>query len=365
MLTKGRTPVKKEHVAGELRRQIIDGKLRPGERLPTRTALEDTFQTSTATVQSALDDLVRDGFVRVHGRRGTFVKDELPFRTRYAFVFPRDPANHAEWPRFFTAIASEVMRANMASGIELPIYVGVNDKDSEGYRNLAYDIRARRLAGVVFVAECSSMAMGSLIGDVDLPVVSIADIPELTVPKTSFDVESMIDKALDYFLCIGKKSVALLAIDDWLGPYGDHWAEGIRMRGMETRPYWTQTFHYTLSRPARNCANMLARSRTLEVFDALFIADDNIVAAASQGIVDAGSEAVRGLEIVAHCNFPLIDSLPIPLKRIGFDSQMIVSSCIGNINARRSGGKWDSRIEIPALFDHELPNALLNEMTVH
>ncbi|MDR3708674.1 MAG: GntR family transcriptional regulator [Capsulimonadaceae bacterium] len=352
---RGRTPVKKDHVARELRQQILSGKLQPGDRVPTRTDLEEAFQTSTATVQSALDDLVRDGFVRVEGRRGTFVTQDLPFLTRYGFVFPRDPATTAEWPRFFTAIANEVLRANMTSGIQLPIYAGVNNPKSDGYRELEHDVLTRRLAGLVFVSESAMLTHKPLIEEAGLPVVRIADIPGLPAPWIMLDGEAYIDKALDYFLQKGKRRVAVLALHDWIVERGEYLRTALAKRGMETRSYWTQGFHYTLTASTRNCTELLLRSRTLDPFDALLISDDNIVSAAAEGIAAAGDGAAQGLEVIAHCNFPPTDAVAMPIKRLGFDVRRIVAECVRSIDQQRDGGDYAQCIRIPPMFDHELP----------
>jgi len=66
-----RTPVKQEFILNRVRGDIVGGRLSPGDQLPTRQALEQEFQVSSATLQRALDQLIRDGFIYARGSMGT------------------------------------------------------------------------------------------------------------------------------------------------------------------------------------------------------------------------------------------------------------------------------------------------------
>ncbi|MDX3247072.1 GntR family transcriptional regulator [Streptomyces sp. ME18-1-4] len=65
-------------VADDLRRQITNGRIGPGDRLPSESALADRYKVSTATLRSALAVLQGEGLVeKIHGK-GNFVR--RPFR---------------------------------------------------------------------------------------------------------------------------------------------------------------------------------------------------------------------------------------------------------------------------------------------
>jgi DNA-binding GntR family transcriptional regulator len=77
----GRAP-KYHRVADALRREIRDGDLPPGERLPAETALVDRFRVSLPTVRQALSVLRAEGLIEsIHGV-GTFVKDQRRLQRR-------------------------------------------------------------------------------------------------------------------------------------------------------------------------------------------------------------------------------------------------------------------------------------------
>ncbi|MFB6598241.1 GntR family transcriptional regulator [Streptomyces diastaticus] len=64
-------------VADDLRRHITTGRIGPGERLPSESALADQYKVSTGTLRSALAMLQGEGLVeKIHGK-GNFVRRPL------------------------------------------------------------------------------------------------------------------------------------------------------------------------------------------------------------------------------------------------------------------------------------------------
>lgn len=72
-----------------LEREIADGQVKPGERLPTEFELADRFQVNRHTVRRALAEMEEKGLLRVEQGRGTFVHEHVidyavGKRTRFA-----------------------------------------------------------------------------------------------------------------------------------------------------------------------------------------------------------------------------------------------------------------------------------------
>lgn len=61
-----------------LRKAILDGRLKPGQRLPSICDLCQSLKISRATVLRSLEDLQRQGYVHSSLRSGAFVSKELP-----------------------------------------------------------------------------------------------------------------------------------------------------------------------------------------------------------------------------------------------------------------------------------------------
>ncbi|MFD7772051.1 GntR family transcriptional regulator [Streptomyces sp. NPDC059787] len=67
-----------QQAAADLRRQILSGRLKPGERLPAVRALQQQYAIAGMTARAALHALRAEGLVDVVQGRGSFVADPLP-----------------------------------------------------------------------------------------------------------------------------------------------------------------------------------------------------------------------------------------------------------------------------------------------
>jgi DNA-binding GntR family transcriptional regulator len=74
----GRAPYRR--LAEELRREIAEGRLSPGDRLPSVRQLAERHGVASMTVQSALRELQGDGLIRSDPGRGTYVRDDASER---------------------------------------------------------------------------------------------------------------------------------------------------------------------------------------------------------------------------------------------------------------------------------------------
>ena len=351
----GRKPIKKGQIISQIRQRILEGELSPGSRLPPRSDLEDQFQSSPVTVQNALDSLVRDGFVRVHGRRASFVADYPPHLTRYGVVLPGHPLKPTGWSRFFAAIGNEAMRLQVEGPIQFPIYYGITDKkEGEDYKKLEHDIQAKRLAGLIFVAQGFAISQTPLIADSGVPCVSVVESRKTDMVRVRLDGYSFIDKALDEFSAGKRRRIAVICLQEWLERDCEYLKQALAKRGMETRDYWLQSFHGASVEPVRNCANLLMRSRKLESFDAVLIADDNLVEQSALGFLDSGAFESDEVDLIVHCNFPNTETNLLPVRRLGFDSRQILEACVSSINNQREEREVSQNIFVPALFENEL-----------
>src|SRR5687767_13319605 len=85
--------VGRSDLSGEIYRQIrqaiLDGRLRPGERLSPTRELADALAVSRSTVTVAYENLLAEGFATSHTGAGTFVSHH---------VEPKHPASKARRP---------------------------------------------------------------------------------------------------------------------------------------------------------------------------------------------------------------------------------------------------------------------------
>ncbi len=74
-----------QQIAESIRRDILEGRLKPGQRLPSMRRLRQQWNCTPGTVQRAYRELARQGLLVSHAGRGTQVAGDLPLvQTRAA-----------------------------------------------------------------------------------------------------------------------------------------------------------------------------------------------------------------------------------------------------------------------------------------
>lgn len=67
-----------EEVAGQIQKQITEGKLKEGDKLPVEPELMKVFGVGRSTIREAVKMLLNRGYLSVQQGRGTFVESQMP-----------------------------------------------------------------------------------------------------------------------------------------------------------------------------------------------------------------------------------------------------------------------------------------------
>ncbi|ADU50706.1 transcriptional regulator, GntR family [Thermaerobacter marianensis DSM 12885] len=87
----GNRPTLYLEIMEELRRQIREGRLRPGDRIPSERELAAQFGASRMTVRHALNQLAWDGIIVRRQGRGSFVAEpKIPLGLQFLTSFSED-----------------------------------------------------------------------------------------------------------------------------------------------------------------------------------------------------------------------------------------------------------------------------------
>ncbi len=351
----GRPPVKKRFIVSELRRKIVGGEYPPGGRLPTRRELVEEYQTTLATVQQALEHLIRDGFVQAQGRRGTFVVEQPPHLHRYALVFPAKK-NNPSWVRFWTVMLNVAPEVARAKDVKIATYTGIDNRDpGEDYQVLLDDVDNQRLAGIIFASPPFLVA--------GTPILETPGLPRVAIVAQGYDGRhlstlcfingSFTAKALDFLAARGRRRVAVLAQPVQSNGQSEEFAAALKQRGMESRYHWRQSVSLANPEWAGNCARLLFDPGNSERPDSLIIMDDNLLEHALAGLANAGIRAPADIDVVAHANFPWPRPGAMPVNRLGYDLKQVLQSCLDMLAEERRTGKH-AAVEVPAVFEDEL-----------
>lgn len=342
--------VKSDRIVSRLRQDIVSGTFELGARLPIRPEMERRFDVSTNTLQRALDQLGQEGFIVARGNRGTFVTTDPPFLKRYGLVV-RGQTGVAPYS---TLLFQEALRLKQQSSVDLSIYQNVGaSTDTEGYRTLAADLRAQRLAGLILEVPwvVAETPLAQLWQNAGVPVIGLGGepkTPDMLILHN--DGDQLIARVLDRFVALGRRRVAVLA-DDFTAATTRQLTEAIRQRGLVTQPYWLQAVNAVRPMAARAAMHLLMQARDLP--DALWITDDTLVEPATAGLMDAGTRVPAELEVVAHCNFPYPTPSHLKVRRAGFSVSQLMTTALDLIDRRRRGETVPTRTALPALLEDE------------
>jgi DNA-binding LacI/PurR family transcriptional regulator len=349
--------LKKDSIVDHIRCLILDSTLSPGSRLPTRNELERDFQVSRDTVQRAIDRLVEEEFVRANGRRGTFVSDNPPHLSRYALVFrEHSKETNRTWTHFETAILREALLLQQTEARQLVVFrdVGAN-ADGIDYQKLVQEVKVNRFAGLIFTFDTSNLVNTPLLNQAGMPRVSIS-VSESghPMPVVDIDMMSFMERALDYFQHQGRKKVAVVSRQCANAAENQFVVAEAKKRGLLIQPYWMQTVNVDTAAAAYQCCHLLMNPNQLERPDALIIDDDNLVESATQGLIAAGVKIPADVEVVAHGNFPWLTPSQMPVKRLGFNVNQILTACLESIDRQRRGQSVEPVTKVKARFENEV-----------
>jgi DNA-binding LacI/PurR family transcriptional regulator len=348
-----RPPVQQERILADLREQIFSGRYGPGATLPTRTELESRYQVSPVTLQRAMDVLAAQGFV-ISGSQGTVVAPRLPHLCRYGLVYPARDTVEFPWGRFYRALRQAAAVMEKEAQVELPVfYCGEHDSpENRDYRVLAQIVKSRAIAGLLLLNPYYLRGT-PILKQQEVPLVTLVpeNLPE--APALVFDSASYVEQAMSWFQAQGRRRPAFINSGrSEKNAWGwNRVREEATRYGMALRPEWEQSVPLDSPQSARNTAHLLfanAQDRP----DALLIADDNFVEAATTGLRDAGLQSAQEVTVIGHCNFPFPPVSHFPLSLLGYDSRQLLNSMVAVIErSRRQAVTAGEQILIPARFE--------------
>ncbi|MFF9901722.1 GntR family transcriptional regulator, partial [Streptomyces longispororuber] len=111
MAVTGRARALYQRIADDLRAQITDGSLQPGDRLPTEAEIAARWETTRSTAVQGLKLLVNEGLIVSERPRGYFVRSRQPMVYRPQAEFHKRPLS-PEMDQFITQMAEEGREAS-------------------------------------------------------------------------------------------------------------------------------------------------------------------------------------------------------------------------------------------------------------
>jgi len=345
-------------IVGDLIQDIVRGHYPPTSRLPRWRELTARYKTTLATVQKALERLEEYGYIQRGGWHGIRVVEFPPHRFNFGLVFTdhSDSLNHFS-SHFKTTLAYSALQLNRIGPRRITLYQGVQGDREEQFRELAADLNARRVAGLILTDRY--MADGPHFSTLQraskIPVAAL--LAEVKLPETTrvlMRTSDFMERACAYLQAHGRRRVALVSsVNAGYGMWSAAHA-ALAAHGLETHPWLRIDATILYSSALRPVMQMLCRLPANDRPDAIIITDDNLVPDATAGLAEAGIRVPEDLTIVAHANFPLPTPSAVPVARLGFDVQRVLTTCLDALDQRIQGAKVPEPVIVPAEFEEEI-----------
>ncbi|HCE46269.1 MAG TPA: hypothetical protein DET40_22210 [Lentisphaeria bacterium] len=347
--------MKSEFIAKEIRQQIVEGKLKPGERIPCRSELVSGYRASLGTIQRAINTLIDDGFLLSKGTYGTQVSKLPPHLCTYGIAIPHSSSD--TWDSFWLAMAEVAGKYDPDGNVRFNIYRGlVSEGKNSDYQKLVYDIESHCISGLVILGA-GNIKDGKFIQKPAVPTVIFEEnLFDKDLSSVWYDFDSLIDKAIDELSGKGRKNIAVLADAQFSEARIEHFQRQISKMGMSSKAHWIQAMGTSrhLLPWTKNLLNLMLQKTGGERPDGLIIMNENHLFHAAEGIACSGLAIGKDIDVVSHANFPLIHPSPTGVTRIGFDCRALLSSCIENITEVRNGRKTGFVRKVPAVYEKDL-----------
>jgi len=354
----GAPVLKRDAIVDHLRSLIVTGQLKPGRRMPARSAIESQFRTGRRLVDQAFRRLEADGFVRNEPRQGTYVSENPPHLSRYAIVLGSDPEDL--YGGFTAALRRQLAGIEKKRSCHFALYENMTGhSDTLEYQELLRDIQSHRLAGLMFRVDACGAALPNT------PFTTIPGIPRVLisgdlrrapvcpgVPIVNGAPRAFVDRALDYLLERGRRRIALLVGGEFTEDDRVDVLSRIGRRGMTTKRPWVLAF--PLKRLASQVTELLLSFAPGERPDGLILATEALTESVGAGISASGAQPGRDLDVVASCNMPCEGPPLFPMRRLGDDMRERLRIALDLLDRQSRGEQVPAQVVLPAMFEDEV-----------
>jgi len=341
-----------------IRSRIVCGELAPGSRLPSHLKMVQDLGACKRTIQEALSELKRDGFIETHPSSGTFIADNPPHLSRYALVLSPDPTE-LNAP-FETALLRELSAIEKEHDCRFACYHNVTaHSDTIEYQELLWDIRAHRVAGLLFRDDLIRTDLS------DAPFWTTPGVPRVVlcadpsqpagyagVAAIGTDDHAFIERAIGYLHDRGRTRLALLSGTELTHADTADFAARAERHGMAVNPHW---LHYGLSSgQARKVTELLMWLPADKRPDGIILVNEFLVEPVATGILASGMQMGRDLDVVAYSNMPCIGSPAVPIRRLGVDMRQRLRIALDLLDRQKRGESMPPCVLLPPVFEEEL-----------
>jgi len=311
----------------EILEQIIEGHLKPGDKLPSERELASHNSLARGTVGRVLRELEEEGFIVNIRGKGRFVKDSLDRNKTMTIGVVFWDFTHSIHP-VGIEILKGIEEISLEKGYRVIVYAAKNAPSLPPSKSVVFKVvPTERVDGLIIGAQelpTEEVTRASYL----LPVVAYNLPLPSQIPQILVDYAWVGYRGVEHLVERGCKKIAL--INAWeTFPIARNLQEGYRLAlerlGIGFSRSYIRTGYYDF-----DCGYQLARSLLEgEKFDGLICADDFLAAGAIKAIRDAGLSVPQDIAVIGCNDLPIARMIEPPLTTFRIDFHKIGGEAAG------------------------------------
>jgi DNA-binding LacI/PurR family transcriptional regulator len=339
----------------EIRKQILSGKLLPGQRMPTRAFLEKKYKVSKVTMQKAIDALVADGTVETRGRHGTYVSKYPTELYHYGLIFQYKQSHDFPWSRQWDAIKAEAEKVFQKSPYRLSIFYGDQHYlNANGNVDFMDDLNNCRMAGLIFIMDPKIFEGTGLIEQKDIPKVTLYPQPGCLYPSVNHNSGDIYRQMVLYMAKEKRTKVSLIMSSRQYQIPGfiDSILTELDNCKLEIHDCWIQGADLLFPKSVKNITQLIMYDPKFRP-DGIIILDDNLISGVIDGLTTCNLQNPEEVKLAAVTNFPYCEKLKLPVKMFGFDITRQIKVAKAKLEAIAKGLPYEQKTSLKYISDND------------
>ena len=317
-------------IARDIRKNILTGKWKPQQQLPNREDLVVQYNTSKATMQKTINELLREGFIHTTNKSGTFVAETPPNLYSIAIVFPVKQPDSIYTDSLWTGIQRQHYYMEEHFGRRFIFCRFYNSNvEHEEFQKVIEDAESLRLAGIIFSDEPSPQAVNAL-RHLNTPRVAVTSNQVLSFNRVNVNFDMFFNMAMEHLRRCGRSRLAVISNPEMPPSHIAQCRNIAASHGISMPPEWELAVNLTANPDhwSRNLVRLLFKTSPELRPDGLIVANENLFEYVLNALQYENITPGEDIDIVVHTNFPTNRPKPCRMERIGFDVRDIIESCI-------------------------------------
>jgi hypothetical protein len=338
-------------VIEDIRKQILDGHWKPRHRIPIREELISRYNTSRATIQKAIDELLREGFITSNGKSGTFVSITPPNLNSVAVIFPSAGQDSGSWDQLWSLFVGQKRYFEKKfNRIFVFYFLTDGGRDCPEFIRLRNDAAGSKLSGIIMPFPPSETILDEL-RQYHVPMVAVTrEDFHKDLNTVWLDYDSFFSQAISHIKSQKCRTAALIINYQLPGDYVENFVTEAARNGINVPENLIQGAGLEhLAQPwITRLIRLMMQPGSTGRPDALIVANQNLLDAVINGLQQEHLVVGKDIELIVHTNFPSQRPNGFDVLRIGFNVHKILDVCIATLAKSKTEGRIIHNAMVPA-----------------